>query len=262
MRHTASAFNIAHGNSYNRVERRGGRIGFVIDDSGFPYASDADRGVLRTMLEGILIFLHAMLSIYADRDLDTSLVTVRTRRRGASTPDGMRDFWTVPVRGASRTYAIEYCAEIAKWPGNGPASLRASEVYERVLTMITTREQVRPSIDIRERVAAALLDGATTQIAIARALGVSTATLRRLLSGGQSFQNLRDQLLNEQATALLREGRHYASVAEQLGYADARSFSRAFKRWNGDTPASQFNRRTSRNSARPSSSLSVFVLRF
>jgi len=73
--------------------------------------------------------------------------------------------------------------------------------------------------------------------AVARGLGVSARTLKRRLAGeGTSFATLRADVLRERAILLLRSDRTLDECAGALGYCDAASFSRAFKRWTGQTP--------------------------
>jgi hypothetical protein len=81
--------------------------------------------------------------------------------------------------------------------------------------------------------------GVFEQVAIAKRLGVSVPTLRRRLQaeGQPSFRVLHDRALNRAARALLAQRHHPKEVAEELGFCDLRSFSRAFKRWNETTPA-------------------------
>ena len=45
----------------------------------------------------------------------------------------------------------------------------------------------------------------------------------------------------QEAVQMVLDGHSPSSVAERLGYAEAASFIRAFKRWTGKTPA-QFRR--------------------
>ena len=66
---------------------------------------------------------------------------------------------------------------------------------------------------------------------------------RRLQDEGQSLSRLLEQVRIERAEQLLREGRlNLQDVAVQAGFADASSFSRAFKRATGLTPAEQRER--------------------
>ncbi len=73
--------------------------------------------------------------------------------------------------------------------------------------------------------------------AVADALGVSPRTLKRHLSAkGTTFARVRAEVLRERAILLLRTGRTLDECAAALGYCDAASFSRAFKRWTGEAP--------------------------
>ena len=110
------------------------------------------------------------------------------------------------------------------------AHRRACEQCERELEALT------PRLDARVRAA---LDASPppTLDEVARALGASTRTLkRRLRDEGTSFGALRKQVFLERALLLLDQGHGLEQCAEALGYSDAASFSRAFKRWTGDAP--------------------------
>jgi AraC-like DNA-binding protein len=72
---------------------------------------------------------------------------------------------------------------------------------------------------------------------IARVLNVSPRTLRRRLADSNtSFRGILDDIRRLIAEDLLGEGNTVTDVAYRMGYADAASFSRAFKRWTGRTP--------------------------
>jgi AraC-like DNA-binding protein len=70
-------------------------------------------------------------------------------------------------------------------------------------------------------------------------LGVSTRTLkRRLADEGTEFTALVDEQRRERALLLLRASeRSMDEIAEQVGYSDVANFTRAFRRWTGETPA-------------------------
>jgi AraC-like DNA-binding protein len=67
----------------------------------------------------------------------------------------------------------------------------------------------------------------------------SAATLRRRLADeGTSVQQLKEECRRELALDLLRESAHTVEqIAERLGFADARSFRRAFAAWTGQSPS-------------------------
>ncbi len=73
---------------------------------------------------------------------------------------------------------------------------------------------------------------------MASQVNVSERTLRRRLAQREtSFRALRDDTRLERARDLLAHTTMtIAEVAQALGYADARSFRRAFKRWTGQLP--------------------------
>ncbi len=77
-----------------------------------------------------------------------------------------------------------------------------------------------------------------SQEALARTLQTSTRSMRRSLKGlGTSYTQLLEEALREHAVEyLVRKGMNCEDVAAELGFSDARSFRRAFKRWTGQTP--------------------------
>lgn len=73
---------------------------------------------------------------------------------------------------------------------------------------------------------------------IASAAGLSIRTLqRRLADYGLDYSSLIDRVRFDHAQNLLRDpGRSLIDIAYDLGYTDASSFTRAFRRWTGTTP--------------------------
>ncbi|MFN2362420.1 MAG: AraC family transcriptional regulator [Marinobacter sp.] len=81
---------------------------------------------------------------------------------------------------------------------------------------------------------------------VAATLFVSERTLKRRLQAEEaSFQHLVDQVRLERAGELLEKTTmNLSQIADALGYADAANFTRAFKRWTGQSP-SQYRHRES-----------------
>lgn len=91
---------------------------------------------------------------------------------------------------------------------------------------------------VRNYIRYASVQGGNQQ-AVASMVNVSTRSLRRQLEQqGTSYRHLRDVTRYQAARELLGNTTlGLAVIAEQLGYADARSFRRAFKRWSGLLPS-------------------------
>lgn len=80
---------------------------------------------------------------------------------------------------------------------------------------------------------------------LAVVLGTTPTTLRRRLeSEGSSFQGIKDQLRSDLAIdRLCHSSLSVDDIAVELGFSDASSFHRAFKRWNGLQPGEYRARR-------------------
>ncbi|MEM8616670.1 MAG: AraC family transcriptional regulator ligand-binding domain-containing protein [Pseudomonadota bacterium] len=96
-----------------------------------------------------------------------------------------------------------------------------------------------------------LSEGVPTLSSIALALGVGARTLQRRLSDhGHSFQSIVDRARRDLAQRLLRETQYsLAEIAFLTGFSEQSGFTRAFKRWAGQTPRSY---RLAAVSAKPS----------
>ncbi len=73
---------------------------------------------------------------------------------------------------------------------------------------------------------------------VAAGLCISASTLRRRLADeGQTYQGLKDSVRKELAIVWLAEPQiSFAEIAARLGFADASSFYKAFRKWSGSNP--------------------------
>ncbi|MFD5177576.1 AraC family transcriptional regulator [Nocardia sp. NPDC058379] len=121
-------------------------------------------------------------------------------------------------------------------PQANPRILAECEALCREL--VNTRRQ-RNGLSAQVQVVLTRLDlTATGQDDVARQLGLSSRTLRRRLrEEGTTFHSLRDEVRVTLAEQMLRSGAlSVEDIAIRLGYAEAASFTHAFKRWKGVTP--------------------------
>lgn len=90
---------------------------------------------------------------------------------------------------------------------------------------------------VRARIRARLSEGALEAAGVAHDLGLSERTLARRLAGaGTRFRRLLDEERAAEACRLLLAGRTVAETALEVGYAEQSAFTRAFRRWTGQTP--------------------------
>lgn len=93
---------------------------------------------------------------------------------------------------------------------------------------------------VRIQVSQALSAGVPTISEIAERLGMSGRTLQRRLSDrGASFQSLVDEARRQLAERLLGQTSYaLTEIAFLTGFSEQSTFTRAFKRWSGQTPRS------------------------
>jgi AraC-like DNA-binding protein len=80
--------------------------------------------------------------------------------------------------------------------------------------------------------------GYRTLAELAQLLHLSARTLKRKLKEqGTSYSDRLEQARRSEATRLLASDSSIEQIAAWLGYSDAANFTRAFRRWTGQTPA-------------------------
>ena len=93
---------------------------------------------------------------------------------------------------------------------------------------------------VRSYISRSLSEGIPTITDVASHLGMSGRTLqRRLAEDGHTFQALVDTSRRQLAERLLKQTDYsLAEIAFMTGYSEQSAFTRAFKRWGGQTPRS------------------------
>lgn len=235
----ARTYNLIHGGEYNRVRRRGRVVQFVTDDRDFPYTLKGSVEHTHFFMECIQIFLHCMLSTVAPAIAHSALRRVAIPRPQNERGSGHLAFWDAPVRFGSEQYVLDYDAALVDSALDPPPAdqLTSARVHAKITEIAGVGHQPFRFRQAEFFVKDALGKGVIDQTRIAALAGVSVATLRRRLEvEGVSFRDLRRDVLNDAAKALLRRRKSVAEVAEELGFSDFRAFNRAFKAWNGLTP--------------------------
>lgn len=154
--------------------------------------------------------------------------------------DPLRDYFGCAIRyNASQDALILHAADLdRRFPGHNPELLD-------ILTpaLATALDELSTGSSISEQVKAAirrsLASGRPELSDVARDLGMSERTLqRRITDQGATFRDLLIEARQESGRRLLADPRTgIDEVAFLLGYQDTRSFYRAFRLWEGVTPA-------------------------
>lgn len=159
------------------------------------------------------------------------------------------DYFGCPVRFAADLDAILFSRETLAQP-----NILGDEGISRYLVSHLDAELAQMGDEAplvahaKDAIAQALSEGAPKMADIARDLGLSARSFhRRLSEHGMSFHTLTEDTRRDLAEGLLREESHsLAEIAFLTGFSEQSSFTRAFKRWVGTTPASYRKARMSR----------------
>ena len=149
-------------------------------------------------------------------------------------------YFKCPVKfGARRNILVLHTADLDR-----PFLTHNAELLEMLdPQLVKALEEQRAQRSISEQVKwilKRLLAGARPDVsAVARELGLSDRTLqRRIVDDGSTFRQLLLEARQELAREYLnRPEMDVAEVAYLLGYEDSNSFYRAFRTWEGTTPA-------------------------
>lgn len=130
------------------------------------------------------------------------------------------------------------CLDIPNLLGDETIARFFDQHLEKELAKLAERDSLEKRVCLT--VTRSLSEGVPSITQIASELGMSGRTLQRRLSErGQSFQSLVDLARRDFASQLLRETDYsLAEIAFLTGFSEQSGFTRAFKRWEGQTPGS------------------------
>ena len=118
----------------------------------------------------------------------------------------------------------------------------AVSICERQLNEIKAGDAGKPVLSTEEMVSILMFENPGriwTLKEVAAKLHMSPRTLiRKLGSEGTKFQRVRDELAKKQAATYLTDASlSVESIGHLMGFSDASSFRRSFRRWFGETPS-------------------------
>ena len=144
---------------------------------------------------------------------------------------------TATVRFGAAGHLLNFDAALLDLPllSADPTAVRAACLEcERQLSALGTTDA------FEERVRRALfraVEEPESMSQLAERFGMTERTLkRRLAERGTSYSRLLDTQRHDRALELLRTAASVEDIAVQLGYSDAANFTRAFRRWTGQSP--------------------------
>lgn len=210
-----------------RIEEREGRIRWSIEF--------LDRGALGRFQNELLglSYLIDGARVYLGRHWVPDLIRITGTRPGQAR--ALERIFGAPVSQGHAASAIEFGAELLAATRPGPAGPAASALCQGQRPMPSTTDQVEA---IAALTAIEMLEGYPRIDRVAARLGMGRRMLqRRLNAHGVTFSHLRESLLHERASDLLRLTRQpVTQIALTLGYSEHAHFTRAFRRWTGMTP--------------------------
>lgn len=167
--------------------------------------------------------------------IPSQVVFMRAR---VAPPEAYRELLKCPVSFDGEHIALHFDAAGAARPvlsGNTELAAEADRLAERYVAELAQDPTIAR---VRSLLLRAIPAGRFQQQDIARTLNQSSSTLqRRLRRAGTRYQDLLDATRRDLAFEYLERGRHnVADVAFLLGFTDQANFTRAFRRWTGETP--------------------------
>ncbi|NWE23717.1 AraC family transcriptional regulator [Pseudomonas sp. P7548] len=199
---------------------------------------------LRTQAHPPTLFIDAAFATFVELGRRGSRVHIIPHHVELARPECgssvLADFFGCPVRfGAERNALVFDAADLNRpFPGHNPELL---DILNPVLTAALAEATALPTIShqVKGALKRILASGRPEMVEVARDMGMSERTLqRRITEEGTSFRQLMLETRQEIVRHLLAEPTiEIEEIAGLLGYEDTNSFYRAFRTWEGTTPA-------------------------
>ncbi|WP_394827070.1 AraC family transcriptional regulator [Pendulispora albinea] len=144
-----------------------------------------------------------------------------------------------PLRFSAPEYGILMQPEVLALRPRSADPTLANLIGQQAESMLSELGRASTCDEVRRAVCEELRSGAPAMTRIARRLSTTPSTLRRRLSEeGVRYKDLLESARRESACAYLSDRTlTMTEIAFRLGYRDATTFFKVFKRWTGQTPA-------------------------
>lgn len=233
--------------SYARVERYGKVVtsiaNFRVERSGPSVFMEViqgwDRRLGLTMTNELALAAATSISREVSND-DFSPVAVHFMSDRPADDGAYQEHFCCPIHFGADRDSLEVLTTVAS-RANRLSDDGMSKFFETHLD--TQLGQINDTSELERRIVdqigEALSEGVPTLAEVAGRLGMSTRTLQRRLSAdGLAYQDLVLEARRTLSEQLLRRTDYaLAEIAFLTGFSDQSTFTRAFKRWNGETPA-------------------------
>jgi|SRR5215218_1766228 len=148
-----------------------------------------------------------------------------------------RRHFRAPVRFNQESASIVFPAQDLQLPVAGADPMVRALVEERI-QQLRSAQGSEFSDDIRRLLRTRLTINHCSADDVAHLLAMHRRTLsRRLKDGGMGYRDITNEIRFEIARQLLTDTQvSLAQIAAALGYSEASAFTRAFRRWSGQTP--------------------------
>lgn len=217
-----------------RLHRQGGRAQVRITRRG-PFDQGPADARVDYAQKAFMLFAFGLASWLVARRVPLVAVDYNVLQPGSESSR----VYQAPIRAGQPHIGFSFEAHWLQLPVvQNPQSLREFLTQAPANLLVKYRDASSTSERIR-RLLRRHIGGDMPQLEeLALQLQTSPQTLRRRLHAeGRGFQQLKDDLRRDTAIALLAQADlPLISVANQLGFSEASTFHRAFKKWTGVSP--------------------------
>lgn len=187
-------------------------------------------------------FFSACMVVVARRigGADASPDFVSFRHAAPADDAPAREFFKCRIDYLAKDTAVGFPAVILNVPNRRADQALATVIQQHAALLLAQLPAEDPLIaQVRAELARAPDLNPTPEV-IAQSLGLSPRSLRRHLNSlGTNFKHLLDETRQSLAVRMMRDPRlQLQQISDALGFSTASAFSRAFKRWTGQSPAS------------------------
>lgn len=229
-----------------RLRVKGGMASIAIVPRGAQGDAGSDEGAREYAQRAFLFLAFGLASWLAARRIP--LIAVEYRGQAPQHGAEIDRLFQAKVAYGCDHYRLWFDARWLQLPQvQNTQSLR--EFLDQAPANLLVKYRDRSSVTdrIRRLLRSKLHDELPSLEDVARTLAMTPQTLsRRLREEGQGFQALKDDLRRDAAIELLqRPDLTLLDIAGQLGFSEASTFHRAFKKWTGVAPGEYRQRDTS-----------------